>query len=473
MQRKLLKDFFYKVLIPCCFVLLVFYAGKNINLSLNKDNLKIKIIRNTVSIIPRINWMIGWSDQPVKRDIIQDFAQEYEFKNQNIKINLGYSENINKSKHAREIAQMIQNSVYEWDIVWVDESVYFQVSNLLNNNYWGEEYLVDFQKIEGFALSQRPEILQNKSILKKMNFILPGPYLDGFYGVIWYNKEVASMLGLEVKDRDMNFKDILKYAQIVSDYNKLHEKKIALFCDSKDWFTTSMLFQHLIWGELDKNSNTIENDSLTHETDSISDFVYLKKILTLFGELGEYKPLIESHNVNMWYDAKRIFLDNGSLFMIGKTDLYNELLNLDAEKAGYILPAELPSLEQYNGYIGSFQPSFCVFKSAPNRDAAIELMKSLSTPYYAEKWANKTKNPTGISVNINENYLENDPYNEFLIYIARKYQYNVRYSIDASYMFGSQNAHLYNIIDDNLRLILSNQITSEEAFNNITSNISE
>ena len=456
----------YKIVITIFILLITCFIIYNFSNKENRQNIELKFIKNKVTVVPKINWIIDWNNQPAKKKIIYHFANEHDFLHQNIKLNLLADHELNRRQHAREIVKMIENNIFEYDIFWIDETVYYLIGEYLNNKDWGNEYLVNFQNIEGFTLTQRSEIIQNKNILEQYGNIIPGPFLDGFYGVLWYNKKTADLLGLEIKDREMNMEDLLIYAKRIKEYNTNNNKNIALFSEAKDWFNFSnIFFQHLVWNEL-------ENKSKTDTVDSILNYNFLKKILDYFESLSEYDPLISSHNVNMWYDAERAFLNDEALFLIGTTNNFNELFSIDSINFQKILPAELPSFGNNRGYIGNFQPLFAVFKSAPQRDAAIELGKVINSPNYAEEWTKLTKCPTGISVNIKENYLENDPYNKFLIYIAKKYQYNVRYSIDAGFITGNKNTSLYSI-NENVRKVLSRQLKSDDAFNKIISNLSE
>jgi hypothetical protein len=466
MQKNAFKASIYKVIVPICLVLLLAYIIKNADLDFKGENNSLKVLRSANVMNPKVNWLAGWQGQTEKKNLLMDFAREYEFTKQNVDINLQFSTDANKTAHAREIVKMIQNNIYEWDIVWIDETVYYLVSRLLDDPNWGHKYLVDFQNIEGYVMSQRPEILKNPVILSKTDSLLAGPYIEGFYGAIWYNKKVADRINLEIKGREMNFNDLIQYAQRVNEYNQANNTALALFSESADLFSLSLLFQHVIWSGIESQKSMVPP--------ALSDTCPIfRQSLQWFEGLSGYNPLIESHNVSMWQDAKQAFLDGKALFMVGKTALYNELFATDSSKTMYILPAELPSPYPNKAYIGSFQPSFAIFNSAPNRDLAIQIFKQISTPRFAEKWSKQTKNPTGIAVNIKENILEDDPYRQFLVYIAQKYQYNVRFAIDASYLAGTQNAHLYNLIDDNLRLLLSGQLTAEDVFNNINNNLTQ
>ena len=44
-----------------------------------------------------------------------------------------------------------------------------------------------------------------------------GPMLEGYCHAIFYNKDVAERVGIEIKDMGMTFDDLLKYVKAVYD----------------------------------------------------------------------------------------------------------------------------------------------------------------------------------------------------------------------------------------------------------------
>ena len=464
MKKSIRRIFVNWFLIPLIFIAITVIIVSLLKKDSN-ENQKVSIYKNTISVVPKVNWLVDWTDQPVKRNFIKELSSEYSFNHQDVKLNVVFSDFSVKTRQAMQIVNMIKSNIYNWDIVWIDESVYLVVAQELNNANWGKDYLVDFQKIEGYMVTHLPEIIKNTSYRKKTGNIMIGPYLDGFYGVLWYNKKVADLLGIDVKNKDMNFDDIIAYAEKIYKYNINRENKTALFSESTD-FNFSYLFQNLLWSEIDRMGfNT------TPPIESAKNI--LLNVFTLLEKLGNYNPLIESHMINLWYDAKEAFINDKALFLVGKTSLYNELQLMDSTNYLHILPAELPSYEHSKAYYGSFQPTFAVMKYSPNSEAAVKLIKNISNEKYAEEWIKMTKNPTGLSCDVKENFLDNDPINNFLVYIAQKYDFNVRYSIDAGYILGKPNAGLFYLIDENVKLILTGEITAEKALENIINNLSE
>ena len=65
-----------------------------------------------------------------------------------------------------------------------------------------------------------------------------------------------------------------------------------------------------------------------------------------------------------------------------------------------MLPAELPVFKEVDFYPGGYIPVWAVWKEAPHKKKAIELLKFWSGPRVAEKWTRYTMAPTGIRGNI-------------------------------------------------------------------------
>lgn len=51
-----------------------------------------------------------------------------------------------KAITGKYIAKMIRSGRIDWDVVWMDPTIYQVVAEELNNPDWGRKYLVDFSE---------------------------------------------------------------------------------------------------------------------------------------------------------------------------------------------------------------------------------------------------------------------------------------------------------------------------------------
>lgn len=108
---------------------------------------------------------------------------------------------------------------------------------------------------------------------------------------IFYNKDVAEKMGVEIKRYNMTFEDLLGYVKTVKKYNNKHNTNIAAFYESANWITMKILFQNLFKSEFEDFGKAKE------EVGSDEKNKVLLKTFLAFEQLGKYNPLIDSYKV--------------------------------------------------------------------------------------------------------------------------------------------------------------------------------
>jgi ABC-type glycerol-3-phosphate transport system substrate-binding protein len=291
--------------------------------------------------------------------------------------------------------------------------------------------------------------------------ILVGPYIEGYYMAIFYNKDVAEKMGIEIKQYGMSFEDLLGYIKTVEEYNNKHNTNIAALYESANWITMKVLFQNLFKSELENFSKAKE------EVGSDEKNRALLKTLQSFEELCKYNPLIDSHKDNVFHQTRHLILNNECLFFINGIWMYNHWMGIDEEKTKKIIPAELPVFKEVTHYSGSFIPTWAIMKDSPNKEEAIKLLMFWCRARVAEKWVRYAKAPTGLAGNISPSDIGEDPFAQFLTKITDKYGGNVHYSDNAGYILGEKNQLLQQNINKKLIQLLDGNITAQQAYDEI------
>lgn len=413
----------------------------------------------------QVNWMGHWLHEDLRETLVREVAKEFEFENHDIILNLKFPQEImgvrSKPLVAKHIANMIRSRNIEWDVIWLDDNIYALVAEELNDTEWGKKHLVDFEAIPGFIETQKRFIIDNPIYRSQTGGMIVGPYIEGYLYALWYNKNVAQQLGLTIKNRDMTFDDLIAYAQGVHEYNSHNNIPISLFYEAKDWPTLEMVFQRLV-----KSTFKNYNEAIS-KVPSVRKREALLKAFQAFEQLGDYHPLIPSHNKNIWFDTRHLVLDDKALFYVGGTWMYSHWRGLDQNKLDKMVPAELPVFQKVDHSLGGYIPSWAVIKDSPNREAAISLVMYWSRSQVAEKWVRYTKNPTGLRGNLDNAELGTDLYEKFQFDIIEKYGSNLDYSADDAYIFGNKSSQSGTRIDQLMRMLLTGKITAEQAYKDI------
>jgi ABC-type glycerol-3-phosphate transport system substrate-binding protein len=132
-----------------------------------------------------------------------------------------------------------------------------------------------------------------------------------------------------------------------------------------------------------------------------------------------------------------------------------------------MIPVELPVFQEVDYYLGGYIPTWAVMKDAPNREEAIRLLMFWSTPLVAEKWVRYAKAPTGIVGHVSTSDSADDLFEQFQAEITEKYGANVHHNANAGYIFGEDNRLLQDDLNEVLVQLLDNEITAEQAYDEI------
>jgi hypothetical protein len=91
------------------------------------------------------------------------------------------------------------------------------VADELQDLNWCKKYLVDFSQIPGFKDTQKDFIFDDPIWAAQAGDMIVGPMLEGYYHVIFYNKDVADKISVNIKDMAMTYYDFLGYVKAVED----------------------------------------------------------------------------------------------------------------------------------------------------------------------------------------------------------------------------------------------------------------
>jgi hypothetical protein len=291
--------------------------------------------------------------------------------------------------------------------------------------------------------------------------------LEGYYHAIFYNKDIAEKIGIEIKDVGMTFDDLLGYVTAVDDYNKKTGTDIAAFYESNDWTCQEILFQRLLKSEIGDFKKSLEHKGSAEKNAAF------KKTLEAFEELGKYKPLHKKHKENIWFQTRHIPLNDEVLFYVNGIWMYSHWMSVDEESANKMLPAELPVFDEVDFYQGGYIPTWAVWKDAPHKEEGHELMEFWSRPQVAEKWARYTMAPTGIRGQATTGTEGAHPFSIWQGKITEKYGGNIYYIPSTAYLFGEegQNALLLNDVKAAILRLLDGDTTAQEAYDHIMAKV--
>ena len=413
----------------------------------------------------RLNWMGHWLGDHDREILVREVAQDFELLNPDININLKFPSQImglrSREKTGKFIADMIKAGNIDWDVVWLDDFIYQRVAEKLGDPKWGKEYLVNFENVPGFKETQKSFIINDPVYREQTGGIIAGSYIEGYYYAIYYNKNVAEKMSLQIKKHDMTFDELLEYVKAVCKYNKKHDTNIAAFYESRNYITMELLFQNLYKSEL-KDFRKVKE-----ETGSEQKNTALLRTFKAFEELGKYNPLIDTHSENIWRKTRHLILEDKCLFYVNGIWMYNHWMSMDEEETKKMIPAELPVFQKVDYYLGGFIPAWAVMKDSPNKKEAIKLLMFWSRARVAEKWVRYAKAPTGIAGNISFSDIGEDTFAQFLTEITDKYGSNVHYSANAGYILGEKNRLLQQNINEKLLKLLDCNITAQQAYDEI------
>ena len=413
----------------------------------------------------RLNWMGHWLLEYGRETLVQEVAQDFELMNPDINLDLKYPQQIMKlrGKHetAKYIVKMIKTGDIKWDVIWLDDRIYQHVAEDLGDPQWGRKHLVNFEEMDGFKQTQKLFIIDDHIYREQTGGIIVGPYIEGYYYVMYYNKDVAEDLGIEVKHTDMTYDDLLSYLKAVDQYNKKHDTNIYALYECNDFLSSEILFQSLFKSELGNF------DTAKEEVGSNKKNAALLKTFQAFEKMGRYNPLLNSHASNPWFQTRHYPLEGKCLFDVRGVWMYSHWMGINEEKTAKMVPVELPVFQKVDYYLGGYIPTWAVMKNAPNKKEAIKLLMFWSGPHVAEKWVRYAKAPTGLAGNISFSDIGEDPFARFLTEITDKYGSNVHYSANAGYILGEKNQLLQQNINKKLLQLLDGNITAQQAYDEV------
>ena len=415
----------------------------------------------------RLNWIGHWLNENDRELMVREIAKEFSIRNPDIDLNFKFPQNIRGYRSKRDMAklysQMIRTDNYYWDVIWLDDQSYQYVADELQDPNWGPKYLIDFGQVPGFKKTQKDFIFDNPIWAAQTGGIIVGPMVEGYYHAIFYNKDVADRVGIKIKDIGMTFDDLLGYVKAVYDYNQATGNDIAAFYESSDWTCQEILFQRLLKSEIGDFEKSLEHEGSTEKNAAF------KKTLEAFEELGKYKPLIENHGENIWFQTRHIPLNNEVLFYVNGIWMYSHWMSIDEEKIKKMIPAELPIFKEVDFYQGGYIPTWAVWKNATHKDAAIRLMQFWSRPQVAEKWIRYTMAPTGIKGHITTGTEGAHPFAVWQRKITERYGGDIYYVPSTVYIFGKKgrNALLLDDVKAEILKLLDGETTAQEAYGRI------
>ncbi|MBN1156882.1 extracellular solute-binding protein [Candidatus Woesearchaeota archaeon] len=463
-------------------VLVVSVAGctKNSSESGVEKSKRIDVTATNNQPVLTINMQGHWKGEDLRENFVTETVKEFESRNPNVKVNIKWNADFpNARKGCIDAAvNQFKTGNIEWDVIWLEPFYYQEFADLLNDQDWGQHYLVDFEKVPGFVESQQPFVISDPQFRNHMNGIITGPYMEGFYQPFFYNKDLTDIMGIEIKDKDMTFEDLLGYFGAVDDYNKKHGTDIPILYDSGDYAggigyapSTWNLFQSLFRSEFD------DLDFIKSTEPSQAKLDAVKKVLGSLEQLGKYKPLIPRWEDLPWFETRYYVLEDKAVFTVcGASWMYSHWHGIDARKTMKMVPVEMPMYKPVNHYIGGYNPMFAVAKDSPVMDEAVKLMMAFSTPNTAEKWIRYAKGPSGIKGGISQagsTTADVTQFDTFITYITNKYGGNIFDSKTVDYVLGEKYKDLTVQFCKHLGAVMDGKITADEAYDLILADMED
>jgi ABC-type glycerol-3-phosphate transport system substrate-binding protein len=450
------------VIIVCIVIFIAFNQKEKIAQVYNKL---------TASQTITINWIGHWMTEGKREQLVREVATEFEFRNQNIKVNLQFPDSVYSLGQMKNlgtgddaeiafIAEQVTAPKANWDIIRLKDH-YPKVALKLNDPDWGKKYLVDFSEIPEFR-NNHYDFVFTPEYKAANGGITIGPYNEGFYYAIWFNKELAKKIGVNIKQYGMTPDDLISYIKAVSDYNKANNTSIIPIFEEKGWVIAPMLVNSMFYSLVGDYMEIINTNFNPKKLD------YLEQSLKVLEEIAEYNPLPKNRSELEWSKTFNYPLDEKCLIYAQGSWMYTIWNNIDKEKLRNMMPAELPSFtNNCPAYIGGYKACWAVPKNAPHKDEAIKLMLFWSTQEMAEKWVRYTKCPTAVKGSLTATSLGLDQFEDFQYYVTKKYGLHMLNPVDNGYYFGAKNASIQIPVMD----ILEKKQTVKEVMKNIRKQI--
>lgn len=400
-----------------------------------------------------LNWLSVWVNRYMKEDMVRNMVRQYEFQHQDIKVNV---RNIfqafnsdNKDTLTKELVKYVKTGVIKWDIVPMDITNYNKIADAVNDPNWGQKYLVDFGEFDWYKNAHKNFVIKSPPF----GSIFAGPFVEGVYYTLWYNKETFSKLGISKSDNEIKFSEFMDCIKIASEYNKTHDDKITILHMESNANLPYFFLSTLVLSEMGKTDSA--------KIDFNKGLNALKKGLDAFDQLAKFKPFEKLAQIS---GDESVIVSGKALFALAPTFTFNVWAAKNPEKLYNLVPCQLPYFEAPGEYYpGIFQPVFAVFKNAPNKDAAIKLLQYWCNEDVADQWVNKTKNPTGLKTRISDNDFEGNQFGKYLMGVEKQFGSNVFVVNLPEILFGARNKD----IQIDATAILNGEKTGSQIYNSI------
>lgn len=378
-----------------------------------------------------------WLGEGKREKLIREYTNEYEFLNQNIKIQMVFPEELYKGEKGEQdfIISQITKPVADYDIIRL-KSHYPTVARLMNDENWGTKYLVDFYNVPGFK-EAHIESLDLVALKKRTGDICVSPCIEGNYEAMYANLNIAKKIGISIKQYGMTYEDFKAYLIALNNYNKANHTNIMAIFENDDngWLTTETIFKRLFFSLLNgytEINNTNYSEKKIHA---------LEQTYKAYEELAQYNPIRKNKDrINIdWGRDNDYPLKDSCLFFVNGSYMYNIWDSKDNKALSKMLPCELPVFKPSDSYIGDYSSNWCVPKNAPHREEAIKMLMYWCKPIMSEKWVRYTKCPTGIKGNLATNSFGIDAFEDFQFTINKKYNNKLIPSSDFRLVTGEKN----------------------------------
>lgn len=421
------------------------------------------------ALATQLNWIGHWKGEYGRQVLVEEVKKEFEFLNPGIDVNLVYDVDIEgpgdyfKQREAYVIAEMIRTGDIKWDVIFLGVTVYNYVAEILGDPDWGKKHLLDYSSIPSFRESHKEFILNTPYYREQTGGIFVGPFIEGLITCLWYNKKVASRLGLEIQEEGMTVEQFLGYAEQVSRYNATAEEKVPFFSFSS-YNRVEVLFEYLFKSHFNDPQTVIELNYTEEKAKAFLDTLFL------FEELSKYQPVLNENwrerPVFPW--MKEYLEGNEGLFAIGGTYWYGHFRGQAPDAYTNGIPIEAPIVKYPNGLVGQYSNVWAVMKDSPNRDLAVKLLQLWSEPKIAENWIEYTKNPTGLKGHLGSVGKHADIYSGFVKNMSAKYDdMPMRYFRTPLYLFGKDCKITQQAFREDLSLILEGRKSARGYFDEV------
>lgn len=425
----------------------------------NKDNSRdIKgkpiVLKPTV----KINWVGHWQNEGFKEQLIYDLARKFEFENQDIELNIQFPGDLypDKTDNSFSIAEF-EKPQADWDILRINNEI-SGIAALTGDPQWPSKYLVDFKDNPEFRKNSA-EVVTSAEMIERWSGIVPGPAIDAHSFVLWCNKEIASKIGINLKQFEISTDDFEGYFRALSNYNQQNNTKIYALTFNDGWFPTLTLAQQLfasILGDYDK----IKDLSFSEEK-----LKAWETVLQYCEKLAQYKlidPNWKSYAYGSDYSKP---LSGETLFMINGTWMFNIWQTMDSVNYKKMIPLELPTFKPATTYIGEVSIPWVIPKNTAHKDEAVRVLMFWCRPEVADEWVRNTKSPTGIKGNLVQSTFGFDDYETFDYTISKNYngkKLPFNYGNNALF-FGAKNSTVPNYFTE----VMDGSISAKDAMQNI------